>query len=79
MIIGDWEVTLVKDIEIPNKPGDPEAGHQRQIVARFKYIPGKFVMDREITYIEFYNEDRFLANLTEHTVQLKQFVDSQGE
>ena len=70
MIIGDWEVTVVKESGKFPLPG-------KIFLIDFKHNPTSFLLRREIWFIKPYTEQDFAKNLEFHTKDLKtSFIDS---
>jgi hypothetical protein len=79
MIIGDWEVTIQKEVTFKTRPGDFNSPIQKIITYDFKYIPQDYHLVRTIQYITPKTDAEVLQFLTEHAAELKTvFIDTRS-
>jgi len=76
MTLGDWEVTVSKEEEFENQPGNPGAGRQRMVFYDFKHVPSNHVLHFMIQFIKPLSDEAIEEHLTKFTSQLKTaFID----
>jgi len=70
--IGDWEVLIQEDKQLPKVPGDPSAGTIRILTYNFTYVPRNFTLPNQVIWFsEFQNDDRIREYLVDRLAVLK--------
>jgi hypothetical protein len=79
MIIGNWEIEIVKEsgefkqIPIPGSTKYRTKGNKR-FELMCKHVPSGLIIPREVWFLKPYTESEFSAQLTEYTKSLDELV-----
>lgn len=76
MEIGDWKVTIQKDVSFKTIPGNPNSDTQRMVTYDFEYVPRAYHIVRTLHYLHFLTDEFILETLTTLVGEMKiAFID----